>query len=139
MPVPSDPEANKAIIRRLHGEFESDGRMEVADAILSPTLRTSRRPDRASGPAGAKAHLAMLRRAFPDFRVTIEALVAEGELVSAYLTMRDTHMGPFRGRAPTRRLVLWTGMVLYRVRDGKIVEQWGHYDTAAIIARITAG
>ncbi|MGD9894224.1 MAG: ester cyclase [Dehalococcoidia bacterium] len=91
---------------------------------------------RPPGPAGVKQHIAMLRSAFPDLQVTIEDLIAEADRVVARLTMRGTHDGDFRGRTPTGRPVTWTGIVIYRLRDGRVVEQWSHFDTRALIEQI---
>jgi predicted ester cyclase len=133
-------EANKALVRRLHEQFESEGRLEVADELLASSLRSSRRPGRATGPDGAKRHLTMLRAAFPDLRVTVEDLAAEGDLVAARLTMRGTHQGAFHGVAPTGRMVTWTGLVMRRIRDGTVIEQWSQFDTAALMQQVsTAG
>jgi steroid delta-isomerase-like uncharacterized protein len=131
-------EANKAVVRRLHEEFESRGDLELAGALLATDLVTSRRRERLPGPEGARQHLTMLRTAFPDFHVTIEEMVAEDDRVAVRLTMRGTHLGDFRGAPRTSRRVSWTGAVFYRVRDGKIVERQGQYDTASLVAQISA-
>lgn len=67
--------------------------------------------------------------ACPDWSYEIEVLLAEGELVAVRVTAGGTHTrqaegGPWRGLTPdgTRYSTTWTA--IYRVRHGKIVEQW---------------
>lgn len=132
-------DANKAVVRRIHGEFETEGVLAVADAVFAPELRSSERPGRPPGPAGAKAHLTMLRGAFPDLSVEIVHLLAEDDLVAAQLLMRGTHRGPFRGLAPTGRAVTWRGIVVRRLRDGQVIEQWSQFDTGALLRQLEAG
>jgi predicted ester cyclase len=129
-------EENKALVRRIHEDLESAGRLELADALFAPTVRSSHRPDRPPGPAGVKRHIAMLRAAFPDLAVTIEDLVAEGDRVAARLTMRGTHLGEFRCVSPTGRSVVWTGLVLRRIAGGRVVEQWSQFDTTSLLAQL---
>lgn len=62
--------------------------------------------------------------AFPDNVITIEALIAEDDLVVGRFTMRTTHSGPFAGYPATGRKVEWTSTNIYRVAEGRIVEEW---------------
>ncbi len=49
------------------------------------------------GPEGVKKHILGLQAVFPDLRVTIEDIVAEGDRVAVRATWRGTHKGDFRG------------------------------------------
>jgi predicted ester cyclase len=60
--------------------------------------------------------------------VTVEDLVAEGDRVTARVTMRGTHQGVFQGLAPTGKQVEVRAMDMFRISDGKIVEHWCHAD-----------
>jgi predicted ester cyclase len=132
----SSVEMNKQIVRRIHDGLASRCDLSVADEVYTPDVRTSRRPTRPPGPAGVKQHITMLRAAFPDLQVTVEDLIAEADRVVARLSMTGTHSGDFRGRAPTGRSVTWTGIVIYRLSDGRVVEQWSQFDTRALIEQI---
>ena len=70
-------------------------------------------------------HIANLIRgmsgSFPDFQMTIEDLVAEGDKVVSRVTMRATHLGEFFGHPPTGKPVLSGGISIYTFQDGKIV------------------
>jgi predicted ester cyclase len=70
----------------------------------------------------------------PGHCVTIEAIIAEGDMVAVLHTHDAKHTGPFMGIPPTGRELVEPGTELYRVVDGKIVEFW-RFDADAILLR----
>jgi steroid delta-isomerase-like uncharacterized protein len=75
-------------------------------------------------------------RAFPDAHHVVEDLIAEGDRVVLRTTARGTHRSEFERIAPTDRAVEFTGLVVYRIRDGKIVESWGEIDFLRLIREL---
>jgi predicted ester cyclase len=71
-----------------------------------------------------KGYVRSVRAAFPDFHNTIQDLIAEGDRVVARLTYRGTHGGELFGIAPTGRHVVYTGIAIFRLTGGKIVDGW---------------
>lgn len=69
-----------------------------------------------------------MRSAFPDTKVSVEAMAADGDKVMVHWVATGTHHHPFRGEAPSGQSVTWTGMVVDRVVDGRIVERWTFAD-----------
>jgi predicted ester cyclase len=67
-------------------------------------------------------------RAFPDAHHIVEDLIAERDRVVLRTTARATHRAEFEGIARTDREVEFTGLVMYRIRDGKLAESWGEID-----------
>jgi predicted ester cyclase len=76
------------------------------------------------------------RAAFPDAEVSAEVVVAEGDLVSAHLTGRGTHLGTFRGCPPTGREWNATCTAIYRVESGRIAEAWINWDWLAVMEQL---
>jgi predicted ester cyclase len=74
------------------------------------------------GPEGMKRAFAGLHEEFPDVRVEIESMVAEGDMVAVRLTFSGTH-------APTGQQAVWREMVFTRFSAGKAVESWEVTDT----------
>jgi uncharacterized protein (TIGR02246 family) len=64
------------------------------------------------------------REAFPDLRMEIHEMVAEGDLLAARMTLSGTHQGPWAGAAPTGRRGSMALMMLFRFEGGKLVELW---------------
>jgi len=76
-------------------------------------------------------------RAFADTRYSVEDIVAEDDRVVLRVETRATHRGEFQGIAATGRQVALTGIVIYRVLDGKIVETWAEMDFGRLIRQLT--
>jgi predicted ester cyclase len=79
-----------------------------------------------------------LREAFPDIQVRVEDVIAGGDRVAVRFTAAGTQMAPFFGIPATGRHVEWTGIAIYRIADGRIVEAWWAGDTARLLRRLTA-
>ncbi len=131
-------EENKAVVRRFYEEVHG-GNLDVLDELVAPAIllhgwRSERRLTIDEVHQIAKGQ----RAAFPDWKVTVHDLVAEGDLVASNLTITGTHQGNFGRHAPTGRQVSFTGMFLDRVADGKIVEMWHRPDYLRLLIQIGA-
>ena len=123
-------EVNKAIARRVY-EIISTGDFDRAAEIVD-----SEAPDNELRPGDPPAKLidtfketfSEAREGFPDLTISIEDVMAEGDWVTARVTMRGTHRGEFQGIAPTGKRVEVRAIDMFRIEDGKIVERWGHAD-----------
>jgi len=130
--------ANKALVRRFYEEVESQGRLDSIDALFAPTFTDMGHPERGTGPASVRAHVIEMRTRFPDLTVTIDQLLAEDDWVVARLTSRGTHRGPFAGIPPTGKTVVWSGVAMQRIVDGRIVERWTRYDMIGLLRQLGA-
>ena len=90
------------------------------------------------GAEGLAAALTELREGFPDATFEIEDMMQDGDRVAVRLHMRATHLGLFRGQAPTRRRVSVKLMRWYRLEADKIAEHWAVFDTASLRRQISA-
>jgi predicted ester cyclase len=90
------------------------------------------------GLAAFKHTLQSFFDAFPDFEDKIEDLIAEGDLVTGRFTARGTHQGHFADVSPTGRRVELQGINMYRIRDGKIVEEWFQEDLLGLMQKLGA-
>lgn len=132
-------EKNKAIVRRFFEEFINKGNLAVADEVLGPNIdhvAHGAPPGTPLGAEGAKKRLPVFRNAFPDFRVTVEDVVAEGDKVACRVTFKGTHKGEFQGIAPTNRPVTFSWIVIDRVAGGKIVERSALYDRLGLMQQL---
>ena len=89
-------------------------------------------PGHAPGPEGVRAVIASLRRAFPDFRLSIEDLVVAGDVVWTRNVATGTNDGSFMGHPPTGRPMRVDVFDVLRVVDGRIVEHWGVPDRLGV-------
>jgi steroid delta-isomerase-like uncharacterized protein len=120
-------EANKAAVRAHYdamiNAFDPDAiRAQVADDFYDHQYGCPMSAD------AAIAHARVLHAALSDLRVTIEEMIAEGDRVAVRATWRGVHTGVFRGAEPTGKPVTFTGMVFWRLRDGRVVERRAEVD-----------
>jgi predicted ester cyclase len=115
------------LVRRLIEEGFNEGRLEVADEVISPTIIEHQNfgPNHAAGPEGVKAVIASLRRAFSDFHLSIDDLAVSGDIVWLRMTGTGTNDGSFMGHPPTGRPMRTPVFDALRVNDDLIVEHWG--------------
>ena len=78
------------------------------------------------------------RTAFPNLRVTVDQQIAEGDLVVTRWTATGTHRGELFGTAPTKKRVSVQGIVISRITDGKIAEEFECYDTLGMLRQLGA-
>ena len=125
----STEEENKATFRRYIEEVWNRTNLEVVDEIFDRYL--SHQPDGPtlqSGPEDVKRFVSEFRSAFPDFRISIDDQIAEGDKVMVHATIRGTHHREFRGMAPTGKHIEERGFSVFRFsEEGKVVESWDSY------------
>ena len=105
-------EVNKTIVRRLFEEVWNKGNLSVADELFAPNYdhHDPSTPDFGRGPESEKKRATLYRTAFPDLRLTIEDIIAEGDAVMARWSCRGTHNGDLSGIAPTGKQFTISGV-----------------------------
>ena len=74
--------------------------------------------------------------AFSDVTREVLDLFSEGDKVVARTAIRGTHQGDFSGVAPTGRSVQTSGIVIYRVAEGRIAESWVEADYMGLFGQL---
>jgi steroid delta-isomerase-like uncharacterized protein len=128
----------KSIVRRFYDEVVGHGSAAAADELLDPNLIDHGVPPAfPSGRAGFLQFAASLKAAFPDLRVDVEDLITEGDRVAARVMVRGTHLGPLLGRLnATGRSAAWTGIDMFRLANGRIVERWNERDLLSLLRQL---
>jgi steroid delta-isomerase-like uncharacterized protein len=116
-----DLDANKALVRRWVEEGFNRRDLNVIDAIFAEDFAVNKS---AIGRRGLKQGMTARFAAFPDLRVSIVEIIAEGDKVGIWYTAQGTQRGEFEGVRPTDKQASWFGSDFLRVEDGKIVEGW---------------
>jgi predicted ester cyclase len=114
----------KALIRRLFEAGLHQGDMAFVDRFFSADFVDHSTPGQPPGPRGVRDYFAAIRAGFPDVRVTLEDVIAEGDRVVVRTTWHGTHQGVYEGIAPTGKPVTRTLIQIFRIADGVIVEEW---------------
>ncbi|QSF99611.1 ester cyclase [Bacillus paralicheniformis] len=76
--------------------------------------------------------------AFPGFKMPIQAMIAEGDLVAVYFIFEGKHTGiPFADVPATGKNVKFSLMMLLRIVNGKIIEHRSHVDVHDILRQLS--
>lgn len=121
---PQGMEENKVLLSRLFEEALHQGNLTIVDESFSGDFVDHSTPDQLAGPQGVKDYFVAIRTGFPNIHVSIDDLLAEGDRVVVRSTWRGTHLGGYEGLAPTGKRVTRTLIQIFRVADGKIMEEW---------------
>jgi len=84
-----DPEESKALVRRLV-EIVNAGDLEGLEEVASGQIAEA-----------ARRWIGPFRESFPDFRMEVREVIAEGDKVVGYFKCSGTHQGDWRGISPT--------------------------------------
>ncbi len=129
-------EENKDVVRRWV-EVTNAQNLDDLDELF--TGDTYDHVGQRTGVAWWKEVFGFLYATLPDWRWTLEDIVAEQDRVVARLTVHGTHKGsviPFlRGIPPTGKSVVWTHHHTFRFVNGKIAEHWANRDDSASSGR----
>lgn len=132
-------EGNEALVYRLYDEFFNQGNMTTADELFAPNyVNNIAPPGHPLGPEGVKRNGIMFRTAFPDFRITIEDMIAKGDKVVVRYLCSGTHQGTFLGVPPTGKKAKWAGIDIYVIAGGKFVGAWGYDDLLGLMQQLGA-
>jgi steroid delta-isomerase-like uncharacterized protein len=131
-------EPNKKVVHRLFEEVWNKGNLPLADELFAPTYEhhDASTPDLGRGPESEKKRVTHYRTAFPDLRLTIEDIIAEGETVVARWSCRGAHNGDLSGIAPTGKQFTISGVTIARFANGKIVEGYVNWDALGLMQQL---
>jgi predicted ester cyclase len=119
---------NAALMRRYWPEANEHGLLSIVDRYVAPDVVShppaSASPEPLVGRDAYKRFVeAQFYGNFPNLKTTIEDLIADGEFVGLRVTASSSR-------------VRFSGMELFRLRDGRIIEQWGEFDGVAVAQQL---
>jgi predicted ester cyclase len=132
---------NAALTRRWFEEVWTKGRGEAIDEMMAHDVVAHGLGEGGSDIVGSVAFKVFHEQfmgAFPDMRITVEDVIADGDRTACRFRGTATHTGGHLGVEPTGKTVTFTGMSFTRWRDGKIVEGWNNVDIPGILQQIGA-
>lgn len=130
-------EDNKQIVRRFV-EVVTAGNLAALDDLVASDFKDHQSLPPGIPPtlAGLKAFFRAQRAAFPDLKVTIQDMTADGDRIWDRLKVEGTNTGPFMGLPPTGRRVSFEVLDVSRVAGGKVVEHWGVADNFGLMQQL---
>jgi steroid delta-isomerase-like uncharacterized protein len=134
------PEHNKQVILRVFEEIVNKANYGLIPELYNDDfLDHDPVPGSRPGLEAAQQSIEQLRRAMPDMRVTVEDISAHGDKVVIHNTWKGTHTGSFLGFPPSGRRLEYTGIVIWRLADGRISERWALIDKREMARQMSSG
>jgi predicted ester cyclase len=119
----AEEQANKAIVMRVLNEYFNEGRLDVIPEIFDPNFIVYAADGSIiHGHDGAAGYVNAERAAFPDLYWIQEDLLVDGDRVVLYFTGYGTFTGSWFGIPPNNKPIKWVGNAMFRIKDGKVVE-----------------
>ncbi len=124
-----------ALVRRYFEEIFNRQDLEVCDEILAddylehaPAPFSQDEPGPVHGGRATRETARWLLAQFPDLRFTVEAVIADGDIVAVRLFGTGTNLGPIGPIPATGRRFSSRSSHWFRVGDGRLTEHWATRD-----------
>ena len=137
-------ESNKTVVRRYFEEAVDKRNLDVLDEIVT-TDCVIHRPEASEPIRGLEAFKQALKKilqVYSEFTTTIHDLIAEEDRVACRLSHRAVNRGEWTSRigrhAVAGRIVSWPAIAIFRIRDGKITEEWVNRDELGMLIELGA-
>jgi steroid delta-isomerase-like uncharacterized protein len=129
---------NQAVVRRYYDEVVSKGNYDVLGELFAEDYHSHHNDPIGlpTGPEGVKQFIGGTRAGFPDLTITVDDLFGEGDLVASRWTLRGTHTEEWFGTPATGKSAEWAGVVISRLADGKIAEEWFNFDQLRLLQQL---
>jgi steroid delta-isomerase-like uncharacterized protein len=133
----ADTKQNKEIVKRYRDIHNTDHLDQLDQIVARDLISHNLMPGLPQGlESGKKVHLSVVA-SFPDNRTVTDDLIAEGDYVVERWTNTGTFSGaPFMGAPATGKKFKVSGVSIYRIQNGKIVEHWGEFNQMAVLQQI---
>ena len=111
------------------------------DEIFAPNyVEHSGSTEELTGPESQHQIYKALHTGFPDFHIEVnlrlQQSIPEGELWASHWTMTGTHQGEFNGIPATGNKINVTGISIWKIVDGKNVEEWEIFDAMGMMQQL---
>jgi len=131
-------ENNKIVVREFYIEVFHKHDLSAVDRFMHDDY-IQHNPDVHQGKVGFVDFHKGFFAAVPDFRATINRMIAEDDLVFVYNTITGTHSGEgFLGYPPTGNKINFDAVDMFRLQGGKLYEHWDVADTRALFTQVGA-
>jgi len=118
-------EVNKATARRWFEDVINRRALDaLADIYALDYVHHGPEGREIRGHEELRAFAASILAASDDRRAIVDQQIAEGDLVVTRFTSSGHHTGPWQGLSPTGEVWTTEGIVISRIEDGKIAEDW---------------
>jgi predicted ester cyclase len=137
-------EVNKDLVRRHFEEIFNRKNLDACDELMAADFVehaiapfASEPPGRVNGPTAMRGTAEWLLGQFPDMKMTIEAIVAEADIVACRIRSEGTNLGPMNTMVPpTGKRVSARQSHWFRITDNKLAEHWATRDDLSAMLQL---
>jgi steroid delta-isomerase-like uncharacterized protein len=130
-------EKNKESMKKVFEMFQTGNSQGIENYVSENHVDHNPPPDiKSTGVQELKDIIAMHHGAFPDSKMTILSMVAEGDMVIAHFNMKGTNTGAMGNMPATNKTIDVNGVDIVRFADGKGVEHWGYWEEAKMMTQL---
>ncbi|HEV8651099.1 MAG TPA: ester cyclase [Actinomycetes bacterium] len=128
-------ERNKALVAEVIERVFNAHDLDAMDEYYADDY-VDHNPQVSPGRAAYKEFFVPLLTAFPDWRGSIEDLIAEGDKVVVRTIWQGTHKAALLGIPATGREVRYSAIDIFRISDEKVVEHWDQVDNLTMLQQL---
>ncbi|MBM3943911.1 MAG: ester cyclase [SAR202 cluster bacterium] len=132
-------ENKAALLDSIEAFNDPKDRQRYFTALYTPDAVIHSIPGYTPDLDGFRKYYGRLWAAFPDMRLNLEDVVAEGDVLAPRFTGTGTNTGPLGDMAPTGKRVTFAGMTVLYFRGGKCFERWGIFDQMGLMRQLRGG
>jgi steroid delta-isomerase-like uncharacterized protein len=131
---------NDQIIRTWFDELWNKKNEAVIDQLADPEVMAHGLKDalgnEVRGLDDFKRFYQVFASSFPDHNIEVEFTISEKDMVAALVHVKATHRGDQLGYIHTDREVEFDGIVINRIRNGKITDSWNMFDLMSMYQQL---
>jgi len=129
-------EDNQALVQRFVDRMNKHDLSAIDEFFDASYVEHAAAPGMPPTREGLKQMFQAFLKGFPDMKMTVEHVVADGDLVAIHLTSTGTNKGEMMGMPATGKAIKVQEMHLARVANGKFVEHWGVEDQMTMMQQL---
>jgi predicted ester cyclase len=133
------PEENKDLVRRWFATLSGGSSEDFASVAAEKIIYHDPSPREEAQTGGTEDWASNRQQDYPDLQVTVEQLIAEGNMVASYERYTGTQEGDVedqQGVPATGLPTEWVSMANFRIECGKIAEIWSVADDLGRLERL---
>lgn len=124
----TDEQTLKGLLVKANEEMLNKGNYNYADEVFTAEYGEG-------GPEQIKLFIKELRTAFPDLKVKVEPIIAEGNMLAWRREHTGTHKGSYLGFQASHKTIQWTAILISRYENGKVAEEWAEDNLLEVLLR----
>jgi len=117
-------EQNREIIRQLYQEVSASKGLDSRQGRIGRRFTQYTATTKPFTLKTFKSFFSQVSQAFPDYELKLENIIVKGDRVMTRYSICGTHKGEFLGMSPTNERLKVSGIDIFRLDNGKVVEHW---------------